>query len=427
MPRHARPGGSVYLDRESGAWRGSITVGGIRTRVRAATKAEAEEKLTQIAARAQAERTQVSGESMPGATWHEATAHWILTAGHAPSTVAGYRKLAKRLSENFPWWHRPVSAVTTREMQESLDRLTTKSGLPVSDSSRRAALALIRGAADVAMRHPEFGLLVNPALGLRLRQIDGAATHPRETLDRSEVARILQRVEVLEPARRLRWLLGFHLGVRALEALALTVEDVTLGSEEHRLSVGATITRLGSRSSGPIVWVRRDVASQRRTLVIPAASDVGVTLASVTAAARAAAAMPLGAEGEATRHERSVAVATAVRAGVGGDGTLTLPRTWLIPHPDSPCLPLPDDRDRADWQALLRECDVPARPRTAMVHAAAERLLLDGGDDVGTAYVLGYATVARLIEAFPNIAAMRGAQVLRRTVVVPAEDGPPLA
>lgn len=357
------------------------------------------------------EAAEAQREALHAASWAAAAEVWLATAGHAPSTRDGYRKRIRNLAAVAPWWQSPISATAPAELQRLLDGLRTRAGAPASASIRRGCLAVLRGAASTAHRYPEFGLLVDPTVGLRITPVQSRKSST-EPLTEAEVERLVAAAS--HRGEALRWLLALHLGLRPTEVLALENYDLSDEGDIHVVHVRATLVRLPSTQTTPATWARQS-AQAERTIPIEPSSRIGQALAAhrATLATRRRAQPAPTAKQLREQQTRALAFGRAVRAGSFGPAELRLPQNLLFPHPADVTRPTPDDRDAAAWRALLAEAGVEYRPRSAARAYAEQRLLEQLADDAVAAAILG-TTPATLLRRHPGVLSDRLRSAMRR-------------
>lgn len=402
--------GRVRSD-DRGGFRASVTSDGVRVQPRGASVEVVQVRLHTVDRDAELEAAENRREVLHAASWSAAAEAWLATAGHAPATRDGYRKRIRSLAKLAPWWNAPIAYLSAAELQRFLDGLRTRSGSPASSSIRRACLAVLRGAATTALRYPEFGIITDPTVGLRITPVQSRKSST-EPLTEAEVERLVAAAS--HRGEALRWLLALHLGLRPTEALALENYDLSDEGDIHVVHVRATLVRLPSTQTTPATWARQS-AQAERVIPIESASQMGQALLAhleSLAARRRAQPSPTA------RHVReqqahALAFGRAVRIGTFGPSELRLPANLLFPHPADATRPLPDDRDASAWRSLLAEAGVEYRPRSAARHYAERRLLELLGDDAVAAAVLG-TTPATLLRRHSTVLSTRLRSAMRR-------------
>ena len=405
-----REHGGVRSD-DRGGFRASVTRNGVRVQLRGSSAEAVEVRLRAVDRDVELEAAESEREALHAVSWSAAAEIWLATAGHAPSTREGYRKRIRSLAKAAPWWATPIAATSLTEVQRLLDRLRTRSGTPASPSIKRACLAVLRGAASVAMRHSEFGVLANPTAGIRLSNVLAAPTRLSD-FSANAAERILE--VAAGRGEEVRWLLGLHLGLRPPEILALQDDDLTDEGGTNLIRVRATLVRLPATPTTPATWARQTAAAER---VIPIEPDsrIGQALAvhRETLAVRRRAQPAPTTKQVRERQANALAFGRAVRAGSFGPAELRLPQNLLFPHPADVARPVPDDRDAASWRSLLAEAEAAYRPRSAARFYAEQRLLEQLGDDNVAAAILG-TTPATLLRRHPSVLSTRVRSAMRR-------------
>ena len=250
MPRRARGEGTVYKRPSRGYWEAQVRLGGRRYTVTARTRAEAVERLRELAARHQ-NGTLAPPSKLTLAQWAE---EWLTRKGREwrPSTL---RRARQALA--------PVVAVVGWQRWQRLQRLSPLHLSRCLDALRQGGL----GTRTLALAYAHLHTCLEDAVKMGLLGSNPASRvprprhEPREAQDWSldDMRRFLRTA--LEDSRPLAWMLALMLmtGLRPGEALGLRREDVDWDAEALRVRrsltwagstwhIGRPKTRTGERA-----------------------------------------------------------------------------------------------------------------------------------------------------------------------------------
>lgn len=347
MARRSKGDGGVYRATDGG-WRGYVTLpNGSRKYVRAATKAEAEQKRKTLIN--QRDTTGISSGTWTLGEW---LTHWInITADrHAQSTTHGYRDSVNRyLSDSFK--HIRLDRLKIEHVEAEYDRLAA---LGLSGRTRHQVHAIVRVALKSARNRGH--ITFNPA----------AMAENKPKVERSQVTSLSESdVAAIESAAKgtrleARWMLGLSLGLRPSEVAGL--EWSALDWETGILTVGQQVQQLGKEL---ILVADAKSESGNRYITVPT-----FLLELLREHRRAWLAENVGVEMWSPDHK---------------------PHSWMFTQYRRPGYPLSRSSDATSWRRLLEKAGVPHTRRYAARHTAASLLIAHGVDPWTVSEILGHS------------------------------------
>lgn len=288
--------------------------------------------------------------------------HWIDNVkefdGTKYNTLTSYRTaLAKRI--------RPLAnGVDIRSVKrEDIQKLYGEmQRLNLSFYVVKDVRAVICGALDEAVKS---GILIsNPARGVKLPP---RVKKDPEYFTADEVKRILEAAP--RYGLKARWMLGFYLGLRQGECLALCWEDIDFQSEPATLKVRRTISRV--RGKGLVIDTPKTPSSYR---TIPLSQDL---------------------IDELKRHRKAQAQQRLSTAGRWDA------RDFVFTTPAGK--PIDPANDRKAWIALLEEAGIPYKKLHCARHTTATLMHSHSVPLLTISRVLGHASINTTAEFYAHV------------------------
>lgn len=346
MSRRTKGEGSIYQAAD-GSWRSYVTLqDGRRKYVRAATKAEANQKRKDLIARR--DTVGISSSKHTIGSWVH---HWIdITSDrHKPSTTYGYRyAFDKYVSDDFKRIN--LDALKIEHVEQEYQRLQD-SGL--AGSTRHQCHSVIRAALKSAVQRGHIGF--NPA-----DLVENKPKIQRQPVETFSEADIRQLEAALAGTRaEARWMLALALGLRPSEVRGL--EWKHLDWDSGLLTIGQQVQQLG-----------KDMV-----LISGTKTDAGERIIRLPAFLL-----------ELLRtHRLRWLQENAGTEMWSPDGE---PHSWMFTQYRTPGKPLDRNSDATSWRRLLEKAGLPHTRMYTARHSAATMLIAHGVDSHTVADILGH-------------------------------------
>lgn len=346
MARRSKGDGTIFKAAD-GSWRARVTLSdGRRKEVRAATKAEADQKRKALLQRR--DTTGIALGSTP--TIGEWVAHWIEATAerHAKSTTVGYRRSLGYFSAGFKDIR--LNRLTIEAVEQEYQRLADSGK---AGSTRHQCHAILRASLKSAIQRGH--ITMNFA-----SLVENKPTPDRPKTDSLSLADI-ERIESALEGHRLqaRWMLALALGLRPSEARGL--EWSHLNFKTGLITVGQQVQTL----EGELVFVGgAKTDSGNRIIRMPE------YLLEMFKAFRLQ---------WLTEH-----------AGLEMWSPDGQPHAWMFTQERKPTHPLSHDSDSATWARVLERAGLPHSRSYITRHTAATVLIAHGVDAHVVAEILGH-------------------------------------